>query len=141
MTSGTDVWKGYLLAWDETYTLIQSPFSKVDDRVFGADSDYTTLAIAALQHRVSLGDTIECISLAEGVNGSIFTMATDVDVADEARMILANGICSLEMMRRLFLSNVMFKSNFLNSKLLLRWMRTSNWPLLVLGKRNSKKPM
>ena len=84
MTSGTDVWKGYLLAWDDTYTLIQSPFSKGDDRVFGADSDYTTLAIAALQHRVSLGDTIECISLTEGVNGSIFTMATDVDVADES---------------------------------------------------------
>jgi uncharacterized OB-fold protein len=83
MTSGTDVWKGYLLAWDETYTLIQSPFAKDGTRVFGADSDYTTLAIAALQHRNTLGEAIECVSLAEGVNGSIFTMATGVEMADE----------------------------------------------------------
>ena len=83
MISGTDVWKGYLLAWDETYTLIQSPFTRDGARVFGADSDHTTLAIAALQHRISLGEAIECVSLAEGVNGSIFTMATGVDVADE----------------------------------------------------------
>tara|TARA_B110001452_G_scaffold146949_2_gene122232 strand:+ start:7327 stop:8160 length:834 start_codon:yes stop_codon:yes gene_type:complete len=83
MISGTDVWKGYLLAWDETYTLIQSPFTRDGARVFGADSDHTTLAIAALQHRISLGEAIECVSLAEGVNGSIFTMATGVDMADE----------------------------------------------------------
>ena len=76
MTSGTDVWKGYLLAWDETYTLIQSPFISHGSRVFGADSDHTTLAIAALQHRLSYDPSVDCVSLAEGVNGSIFTMAS-----------------------------------------------------------------
>ncbi|MDA8530295.1 hypothetical protein OAO46_00785 [Candidatus Poseidonia alphae] len=83
MTSGTDVWKGYLLAWDETYTLIQSPFISHGSRVFGADSDHTTLAIAALQHRLSYDHSVDCVSLAEGVNGSIFTMATGVAMADE----------------------------------------------------------
>jgi len=83
MTVGADVWKGYLIAWDDDYTLVQSPFTNDMIRVFGADSDYTTLAIAALQHRISLGQVIELISIPEGINESAFSMATGVVVADD----------------------------------------------------------
>ena len=83
MNSGSGVWKGYLLAWDEDFTLIQSPFMCEGMRVFGADSDHTTLAIAAEQHRTSLGPTVELISLPEGVNKEIFNMATGVEVTND----------------------------------------------------------
>ena len=41
------VWHGYLLSHHEDVTVIQSPFTLNGARVFGADSDPTTLAVAA----------------------------------------------------------------------------------------------
>ncbi|MBQ70065.1 MAG: hypothetical protein CMA65_01060 [Euryarchaeota archaeon] len=83
MTGGADVWKGYLLAWEDDFTLVQSPFTCEGIRVFGADSDHTTLAIAAMQHRLSIGPAIDLISLPDGVNEQIFNMATGVLVAND----------------------------------------------------------
>ena len=39
-----EVWMGYLLDHEPDYTVIQSPFVLDGARVFGADSDATTLA-------------------------------------------------------------------------------------------------
>lgn len=94
MKSGSAVWKGYLLAWDKDFTLMQSPFMCEGVRVFGADSDHTTLAIAAEQHRSGLGSTVELISLPEGVNKEIFNMATGVEVANDE----SYGRCEWDLM-------------------------------------------
>jgi hypothetical protein len=41
-------WMGYLAMFDESALMIQSPFTLNEAIAFGADSDYTTMAIAGL---------------------------------------------------------------------------------------------
>ena len=46
------VWMGYLVDAREDFTVIQSPFVLNGSRVYGADSDATTLAVAGMLHRL-----------------------------------------------------------------------------------------
>ena len=41
-----EVWMGYLIDHHDEFTVVQSPFVLDGQRVFGADSDATTLAVA-----------------------------------------------------------------------------------------------
>ena len=47
-----EVWMGYLIDHHDEFTVVQSPFVLDGQRVFGADSDATTLAVAAVLHRL-----------------------------------------------------------------------------------------
>ena len=47
-----EVWMGYLVDAQEDFVVVQSPFVHNGARVFGADSDATTLAVAGLLHRL-----------------------------------------------------------------------------------------
>lgn len=76
------VWHGYLLSHHEDFTVIQSPFTLNDVRVFGADSDPTTLAVAALVHRIGI-DPITSVSVPEGMDGETLAAACGVQVAKE----------------------------------------------------------
>lgn len=105
------VWMGYLIDHHEDFTVVQSPFVLDGVRVFGADSDATTLAVAALLHRLQHGD-VESISVPEGMDGMSLSMATgvplhsnesedspdwDVLMSDEATVVLARHECEVEL--------------------------------------------
>lgn len=76
------VWHGYLLSHHEDFTVIQSPFTLNGARVFGADSDPTTLAVAALMHRMGV-ESVTRVSVPEGMDGETLTAACDVEVVTE----------------------------------------------------------
>lgn len=76
------IWKGYLLYSDAAFTLIQSPFTHDGERVFGADSDATTLAVAALQHRLNQ-QPITSVTVPDGIDSPTLSSATGIKVADE----------------------------------------------------------
>ena len=76
-----EVWMGYLLHHEPSYTVVQSPFVLGGERVFGADSDATTLAVAALLHRLE-HDNVSAISVPEGIDASSLSAATGVALHD-----------------------------------------------------------
>ena len=75
------IWMGYLLHHEPTYTVVQSPFVLGGQRVFGADSDATTLAVAALLHRLE-HDEVSMVSVPEGIDASSLSAATGVTLHD-----------------------------------------------------------
>ena len=77
------IWKGYLLHAESAFTLVQSPFTHEGERVFGADSDATTLAVAAIQHRL-LDQSINSVTVPDGIDAPTLVSATNVIIADES---------------------------------------------------------
>jgi len=113
----TIVWKGYLACIGEDSCIVQSPWYLGDDCVFGADSDYTTLAIAAIQLLQSKGTEINSINSLNDVEALIIFMATGVEVmqttsddsaelsaewdlciGDDARVLICKTDCDVEIM-------------------------------------------
>ena len=104
------VWMGYLLDDQPGFTLVQSPFVHEGRRVFGADSDATTLAVAAVLHRLQ-HDDIESVSVPEGIDASTVNDATgvlihenedgtaewDLLLSDEATVVLAREGAAVEL--------------------------------------------
>ena len=103
------VWMGYLIDHHDNFTVVQSPFVLDGLRVFGADSDPTTLGVAALLHRLQ-HESVESISVPEGMDGMSLSMATgiplhtgegeadwDVLMSDEATVVLARHGCEVEL--------------------------------------------
>ena len=105
------VWMGYLIDHHEDFTVVQSPFVLDGARVFGADSDATTLAVAALLHRLQ-HEEIDSLSVPEGMDGLSLNMATNVALhateaeddpawdlllSDEATVVLARHGCDVEL--------------------------------------------
>ncbi len=78
----TEVWMGYVLHHESTYTVVQSPFVLNGVRVFGADSDATTLAVAGLLHRIN-HDEIASISVPDGIDDLSLSAATGVSIHDD----------------------------------------------------------
>lgn len=112
----TIVWKGYLACIGEDSCIVQSPWYLGDDCVFGADSDYTTLAIAAIQLLQSKGIQIDSINALNDVEAMIINMATGVEVmqtstddseelsgdwdlciGDDARLVICKNDCDIEL--------------------------------------------
>ena len=98
-----DVWMGYLLQIHDDFTVVQSPFVLNDARVFGADSDATTLAVAALLHR-TVDELVTSVSIPDGFDARSISQATgiqshnlddgstapwDLLLSDEATVVLA----------------------------------------------------
>ena len=73
-------WQGYLGMFDESALMMQSPYIHNDVLVFGADSDYTTMAIAGLHLLSSRGIIISEIRSLPLVNPSAVKSATGVTV-------------------------------------------------------------
>ena len=65
-----EVWMGYLVDHNDAFTVVQSPFVLNGERVFGADSDATTLAIAGVLHRLQ-HDELPSLSLPDGIDGTL----------------------------------------------------------------------
>ncbi|MDE0558062.1 MAG: hypothetical protein OSB30_06285 [Candidatus Poseidoniaceae archaeon] len=116
MDEETIVWKGYLACIGEDSCVVQSPWYLGDDCVFGADSDYTTLAVAAIQLLQSKGSQINSINALNDVEASIISMATGVEVmqtsnddsdeltadwdlciSDDARVVVCKTDCDVEL--------------------------------------------
>ena len=74
-------WKGYLAMFDGQALMIQSPFMLDDSIAFGADSDYTTMAIAG----ISLMET-------RGIN---FTTVRSLPLVDPQAVKSATGVAVL----------------------------------------------
>ena len=106
-----EVWMGYLVDHHPDYTVIQSPFVLDSVRVFGADSDATTLAVAGVLHRLQ-HDSIESISVPDGMDGLGLSNATNVNLhdieveedapwevlmSDEATVVVARRNASVEL--------------------------------------------
>ena len=117
MDEETIVWKGYIACVGEDSCVVQSPWYLEDDCVFGADSDHTTLAIAAIQLLQSKGTQINSIKSLNDVEALIIFMATDVEVmqtssddsaelsaewdlciGDDARVLICKTDCDVEIM-------------------------------------------
>ena len=82
MTETHEVWMGYLVSSTTSYTVVQSPFMHDEVRVFGADSDATTMVVAAILHRLR-SETIDSISVPNGVDAAIVAITCGVHVASE----------------------------------------------------------
>ena len=84
MEQETIVWKGYLACVGEDSCVVQSPWLLADECVFGADSDHTTLAVAAIQLLQSKGCNLSSINALPDVESSIITMSTGVEVVQSS---------------------------------------------------------
>ena len=73
-------WQGYLAMFDQEALMIQSPFTHDGVIVFGADSDYTTMAIAGLHLLSSRGTEIATMRSLPLVNPSAVKSATGTTV-------------------------------------------------------------
>ena len=73
-------WQGYLGMFDENALMMQSSYIHNDVLVFGADSDYTTMAIAGLHLLSSRGIMISEVRSLPLVNPSAVKSATGVTV-------------------------------------------------------------
>jgi len=77
-----EVWMGYLVDEHSDFTVVQSPFVQEGHRVFGADSDATTLAVAAVLHRIR-GGPIGVLSVPDGIDASTVEVATGITLLDD----------------------------------------------------------
>lgn len=77
-----EVWMGYLVDAHEDFVVVQSPFVHNSARVFGADSDATTLAVAGLLHRLQ-SESVESVSVPDGIDGLSLSIATGVRLHDD----------------------------------------------------------
>lgn len=77
-----EVWMGYLVDAHEDFVVVQSPFVHNGARVFGADSDATTLAVAGLLHRLQ-SESVESVSVPDGIDGQSLSIATGVRLHDD----------------------------------------------------------
>ena len=77
-----EVWMGYLVDHCTNYTVVQSPFVLGEERVFGADSDATTLSVAAILHRLQ-HDAIASVAVPDGIDADTVSTACNVHVWDE----------------------------------------------------------
>ncbi|MDG1537984.1 MAG: hypothetical protein P8Q85_05460, partial [Candidatus Poseidoniaceae archaeon] len=73
-------WQGYLAMFDQEALMIQSPYIHDDAIVFGADSDYTTMAIAGLHLLASKGIGITNVRSLPLVNPSAVKSATGTTI-------------------------------------------------------------
>ena len=110
MTS--DIWMGYLVDAEADATIVYSPFQLQDTRVYGPDSDATTLAVAAILHRQNQ-EEVNCVTVPEGVdestvaiacgvtvNGSMpnFVVDWEILVGDQAIVVLARSGVNIEVL-------------------------------------------
>ena len=72
---------GYLIDHHADFTVVQSPFTFNGQRTYGADSDGTTLAVAALLHRLS-HEPVPRVTVPEGMDGDVVHWATGVETYD-----------------------------------------------------------
>ncbi len=106
-----EVWMGYLVDAHDDFLVVQSPFVLNGARVFGADSDATTLAVAGLLHRLQ-NESIPSVSVPEGMDGQSLSIATgiemhaeeadgeaawDVLMSDEATVVIAKNGAEVEL--------------------------------------------
>ena len=80
MVQETIVWKGYLACVGKDSCVVQSPWTLEEECVFGADSDHTTLAVAAIQLMQHNGYQLNSINSLQDVDAQIITGATGVEV-------------------------------------------------------------
>ena len=73
-------WHGYLAMFDQEALMIQSPFIHDGSIVFGADSDYTTMAIAGIHLMARKGIEIPTVRSLPLVNPSAVKSATGTTV-------------------------------------------------------------
>jgi uncharacterized OB-fold protein len=73
-------WHGYLAMFDEDALMIQSPYLHENQITFGADSDYTTMAIAGIHLLTSRGISIEDVRSLPLVNAAAVMSSTGVKV-------------------------------------------------------------
>jgi uncharacterized OB-fold protein len=71
-------WQGYLAMKIPEGVVIQSPFGYQQKPVFGADSDHTTLAIAALEYLRSNNINVNSCSMPDGIEAKVVYSATGV---------------------------------------------------------------
>ncbi|MEC7504269.1 MAG: hypothetical protein VX524_03245 [Candidatus Thermoplasmatota archaeon] len=105
------VWMGYLVVAQEDFTVIQSPFVLNGSRVYGADSDATTLAVAGMLHRLR-SESVSSVTAPDGIDTVSFAGATgvphhsedatdeapwDLLVGDEATVVLARQGATVEL--------------------------------------------
>ena len=77
-----EVWMGYLVDHQHDFTVVQSPFVLEQSRVFGADSDATTLTVAGLLHRLN-HEPISSLGVPEGIDADTLAAACNVHVQGE----------------------------------------------------------
>ena len=109
MTS--EVWMGYLVDHQPDFTVVQSPFVFEQTRVFGADSDATTLTVAGLLHRLK-HESISTLGVPEGIDADTVMAACsihvhgdedqgepqwDVLLSDEATIVIARQGAEVEL--------------------------------------------
>lgn len=109
MTS--EVWMGYLVHHTDDVTVIQSPFVMEGVRVFGADSDATTLAVAVILHRMQ-HEAVTSVGVPDGIDAETVSLACSVTaevgdnekepawdllLSDEATLIFARQGAEVEL--------------------------------------------
>ncbi len=80
----TEQWQGYLHESFDGGVVVQSPFGLNGHRVFGPDSDYTTLAISALELLQTNGETITSCRCTDEMDSLAILAATGVSCEDDA---------------------------------------------------------
>ncbi len=86
---------GYLISSESNSFTIYSPYIVDDNRVFGHDSDYTTMAISLIKHLVINEVEFTIVSVDEKINFEVLQIATDIQLSENGRILGCGDDASL----------------------------------------------
>ena len=78
---------GYLISSESNSCTIYSPYIVDANRVFGHDSDYTTMAISLIKHLLRHEVQFTIASVDEKINFEVLQIATDIQLAKNGRIL------------------------------------------------------
>ena len=78
---------GYLISSESNCFTIYSPYIVDDDRVFGHDSDYTTMAISLIKHLLSQEVEFTIDSVDEKINFEVLQIATNIELVKNGSIL------------------------------------------------------
>ena len=90
-------YQGYLISHESNSFAIYSPYVVDDLRVFGNDSDYTTMAISLVKHIISNQGEIAIGTVDEQINFEVLQIATDIELMENGRILSCGDDASVHL--------------------------------------------
>lgn len=88
---------GYLISSGSNSFTISSPYIVDNQRVFGHDSDYTTMAISLVKHIISNQGEIAIGTVDEKINFEVLQIATDIELMENGRILSCGDDASVHL--------------------------------------------
>ena len=87
--------QGYLISHDSDSLTIYSPYTVDDLRVFGYDSDYTTIAISLIKYLLNNNIEFLICEVDEKISFDVLKIATGIELVDNGSILQCNDDASV----------------------------------------------